>query len=188
MTSLRAANSRSTALLRIASVAIVALMAVIAVSGCVREDDLTDQQRAFSLDKQLMCPVCDGQTIDESHAQIAQDMKLSVREQIAEGKSNQEIRDYFVARYGESVLASPEASGFNLLVWIMPAIIGGGGALAVFWVLKNMRKKSAEAAAEAPVTVADRQLEKYLERVDAEIGYRHEASTATEPGRESGKS
>jgi cytochrome c-type biogenesis protein CcmH len=114
-------------------------------------------------------------------------MKLVIREQIAAGKSNQDIRDYFVARYGESVLASPEASGFNLLVWVMPAVIAGGGGLAVFWVLKNMRRKSALATAEASARMADQRLEKYLERVDAEIGYHPEAPTPTTRVNESGK-
>ncbi len=152
--------------------------------ACVSENDLTPDQRAYTLDRELMCPVCDGQTIDQSHAQIAVDMKQIVREKIAEGESNQEIRDYFVARYGEVVLASPEASGFNLIVWVMPVLIAGGGALAVVWVLKNMRKTSAKNAATAQnVTLADRQLEKYLDKVDADIGYRKELNP--ESGRES---
>ena len=144
---------------------------VLVISACVREEDLTPEQRAYALDRELMCPVCDGQTIDESHAQIAEDMKVIVREKIAAGESNQDIRDYFVDRYGEVVLASPEASGFNLIVWLMPVVIAGGGALAVVWVLKNMRRASATATGQAPnVTLEQRQLQKYLDKVDAEIG------------------
>lgn len=188
MTFSRAGNTTLPSSLRFLSTALVLLFVLVALSGCIKEDDLTPDQRAYSLDRQLMCPVCDGQTIDESHAQIAEDMKLVVREQIADGKSNEEIRDYFVARYGEVILASPEASGFNLIIWIMPAFIVGGGILAVIWVLKNMRKKAVLAAAEARLAVADKQLEKYLEKVDAEIGYRQESEVASEPGRESGKS
>jgi cytochrome c-type biogenesis protein CcmH len=151
-----------------------------AATACVSENDLTAEQRAFQLERQLMCPICDGQTIDQSHSQLAQDMKMSVRQQIADGKTNQEIRDYFVTRYGEVVLAAPEASGFNLLVWVIPAVIAGGGALAVFWVLKNMRKTARATVTESPQSsarLADRQLEKYLKKVDAEIGY-HSATTA----------
>ena len=159
----------------------LAAVLLIALSACISEDDLTPDQRAYKLDSELMCPVCDGQTIDQSHAQISQDMKVIVREKIAAGESNQEIRDYFVARYGEVILASPEASGFNLLVWVMPAVIAGGGALAVIWVLKNMRRRSVAAeAANQGATLADRQLEKYLDKVDADIGYSRSTSSSTQ--------
>ncbi len=158
----------------------LSLIVATTFAACVREDDLTPDQRAYTLDRELMCPVCDGQTIDQSHAQIAIDMKVIVREKIAEGESNQEIRDYFVARYGEVVLASPEASGFNLIVWLMPAVIAGGGALAVVWVLKNMRRNSARYAAEHNVTLADRQLKKYLDKVDSEIGAIQRAAAPTD--------
>ncbi len=154
---------------------------LVAFAACVSENDLTPDQRAYTLDRELMCPVCDGQTIDQSHAQIAEDMKQVVREKIVEGESNQEIRDYFVARYGEVILASPEASGFNLLVWLMPAVIAGGGGLAVLWVLKNMRRSSARRdSADQNVTLSDRQLEKYLEKVDDDIGYRRGDSQGPE--------
>lgn len=165
------------------------VIALTAFTACVTEDDLTSDQRAYTLDRELMCPVCDGQTIDQSHAQIAVDMKEIVREKIAEGDSNKDIRDYFVARYGEVILAAPEASGFNLLVWLMPALIAGGGGLAVVWVLKNMRRKSAQlAAAGQNVTLADRQLKQYLDKVDADIGIRTPTNEPTKSvaGRESG--
>lgn len=166
---------------------------VTALAACVSEDDLTPDQRAYTLDRELMCPVCDGQTLDQSHAQIAEDMKLILREKIAEGETNEEIRDYFVARYGEVVLAAPEASGFNLLVWLMPVVVVGGGALAVFWVLKNMRRNSGDLAAEGPArpttTLADRQLEQYLAKVDSDIGYQRAATTASDaPAEQKGRS
>ncbi len=166
------------------------IVALTAFAACVTEDDLTPDQRAYTLDREIMCPVCDGQTIDQSHAQIAVDMKEIVREKIAEGESNKDIRDYFVARYGEVVLAAPEASGFNLLIWLMPVVIAGGGALAVVWVLKNMRRNSAKfAAAGQNVTLEDRQLKQYLEKIDADIGMRQTPNVQANDveGRESGK-
>lgn len=168
---------------------LLTVIVVTAFSACVSENDLTPEQRSYTLDRELMCPICDGQTIDQSHAQIATDMKVIVRQKIAEGESNEQIRDYFVARYGEIVLASPDASGFNLLVWLMPVVIAGGGGLAVVWVLKNMRRTSkAKMSGNQTVTLADRQLEKYLEKVDADIGYVQgpAGESETTEGRESG--
>ena len=183
MRSLRAHTANALQMRTIAALVLLAVLALAASAACVREDDLTAEQRAFALEKQLMCVVCNGQTIDESRSQLAADMRAAVREQIAAGKTNQEIRDYFVARYGESVLAAPEASGFNLLVWLMPAAIVGGGALAVFFVLKNMRRRPG-AAGEDGTAMADRQLSKYLEKVDEDLG-RHaqqQAGASAESG------
>jgi cytochrome c-type biogenesis protein CcmH len=174
---------------RAAAWLLLSLFALTAFAACVAEDDLTPDQRAYTLDRELMCPVCDGQTIDQSLAQIAQDMKVIVREKIADGDSNEQIRTYFMARYGEVVLAAPDASGFNLLVWLLPAVIAGGGGLAVVWVLKNMLRSSArEATGNQNVTLVDRQLEKYLEKVDADIGYKQEPTGMSETfeGPESG--
>ena len=171
MSSLRAYTTKVLQMRAVTALLLLALLALAAAVACVREDDLTTDQRAFALERQLMCVVCDGQTIDESHSQLAADMKAVIREQITAGKTNQEIRDYFVARYGESVLAAPEASGFNLLVWLMPAAIVGGGALVVFFVLKNMRRPPAPATGTGEgAAVADRQLAKYLEKVDEDLG------------------
>jgi cytochrome c-type biogenesis protein CcmH len=99
------------------------MIAIFAVAtGCIREDDLTLEQRAHQLYSQLMCPVCDAQTIDGSNAPIAQSMRLKVRELLDDGKTNSEIKEYFVLRSpeGEAILAAPEGGGFNLLAWIVP--------------------------------------------------------------------
>ena len=67
-----------------------------------------------------MCPVCDGQTLDQSQSLIAEDMKNSIKEKIAEGYNEEEIKNYFVDRYGENVVAYPSTTGFNLLAYFVP--------------------------------------------------------------------
>jgi cytochrome c-type biogenesis protein CcmH len=163
------ASKRPVSIRSNAAMVLVAVLFLL-LSACVSEDDLSPEQRAYSLDKQFMCPVCDGQTLDQSHAQLAEDMKQVIREKIDAGETNQQIRDYFVDRYGEVVLAAPEASGFNLLVWVMPVFITAFGVLTVGWVLKNMKRKTAASATPAPTpALSDRQLESYLAKVDADI-------------------
>ena len=71
-------------------------------------------QRAQSLDRSLICPICPGETIDRSQVQLANQMQVIVREQIRDGRSDQEIQQFFVDRYGERVLASPPKEGLNL--------------------------------------------------------------------------
>ena len=148
-------------------------------TGCVNEDDLTTDQRVYQLSQQLMCPVCDGQTLDQSQAQLSLDMQAVIERKIEEGESNAEIRDYFVARYGEVVLASPDAGGFNIIAWVMPVIIFVGGTLLVGNAFLNMRRKrrddassnEVEESTESPLEVmpSDNVMDEYLERADREI-------------------
>ena len=163
------------------SVILVSLIAIIIASGCVREDDLTADQRAYQLSQQLMCPVCDGQTLDQSQAQLSEDMKAVIRQKIEDGDSNQQIRDYFVERYGEIVLASPEAGGFNLIAWVMPVVIFLGGALLVGNAFLNMRRRHRSHGVEtdeptsSDVELDGQQLalgdetDEYIERAEREI-------------------
>lgn len=82
---------------------------------------------------QLRCVVCQGLSIEDSPSELARNMRAVVRDQLAEGRSEQEIRDYFVARYGEWVLLQPRASGFNLAVYILPLVLllAGVGVIVV---------------------------------------------------------
>jgi cytochrome c-type biogenesis protein CcmH len=146
----------------------------VALSGCVREEDITLEQRAHQLNGELMCPVCDGQTIDGSSAQISIDMRLKVRELLDEGKTNAEVRDYFVLRYGQEILAAPERSGFNLLAWVVPVVIVLGGIGIALITIKNMRKSSLvpqSAGTPSPtMRAAGGDLSDYLAQVDRDLG------------------
>ena len=158
---------------------VVSLPVCIAALSCVTEDDLTADQRVYQLSQQLMCPVCDGQTLDQSQAQLSEDMKAVIRNKIEEGATNAEIRDYFVERYGEIVLASPDVGGFNLIAWVMPAAIFLGGALLVGSAYMNMKRRNRRGTTDAstgqveevkdPPAAADPQLDEYLQRADREM-------------------
>ena len=146
-------------------------------ANCVTEDDLTADQRVYQLSQQLMCPVCDGQTLDQSQAQLSEDMKAVIRTKIEDGETNAEIRAYFVERYGEIVLASPEAGGGNVIAWLVPGLIFVAGALLVGNAYLNMRRRS-RLAGEAntrqkversPASSDETDLEEYLERADREM-------------------
>lgn len=153
------------------------MIAIFAVAtGCIREDDLTLEQRAHQLYSQLMCPVCDAQTIDGSNAPIAQSMRLKVRELLDDGKTNSEIREYFVLRSpeGEAILAAPSGGGFNLLAWIVPFFITFGGIGIALLTIRNLRRsnaRSAEFAAAGSGSATDQNdLAKYLAQVDRDLG------------------
>lgn len=122
---------------------------------------------AQGIDQSLMCPICPSETIDQSQTEIAEQMRRTVRERLAEGESRDDVLRFFVERYGEGILAAPPKSGFNLLAWLVPplALLIGGGALAL--VLRAMRREH-RLAAEVPSTSAAG-LETYLSAVDRDI-------------------
>lgn len=81
----------------------------------------------------LRCPVCQGLSIQDSPTELAQDMKAVVRDQLAQGRTPDEVKAYFVGRYGEWILLEPRPAGFNLLVYLLPvlALAGGAGVIVV---------------------------------------------------------
>ncbi|MEM9576133.1 MAG: cytochrome c-type biogenesis protein [Pseudomonadota bacterium] len=87
----------------------------------VQPDEVLDnpvlEERAREISKGLRCPVCQNESIDESNANIARDLRLLVRDRLEEGDSDQEVVDFIVARYGEFVLLKPTIGGSNWLLW-----------------------------------------------------------------------
>ena len=136
---------------------------------------------AQGIDKSLMCPICPSETIDQSQTEIAEQMRRTVREKLAEGSSRDEVLQFFVERYGEDVLAAPPKSGFNLLAWLVPplALLLGGGALAL--ALRAMRQEHRRSE-NAPSAAGAAGLEPYLTAVDSDI----RSLTADDGGRGKG--
>jgi len=81
-------------------------------------DDPVMESRAREISKELRCLVCRNENIDESHADLAKDLRLLVRERLVEGDSNVQVINYIVDRYGEYVLLNPTLSGANKLLWV----------------------------------------------------------------------
>ena len=90
--------------------------------GCISDVD-ENNNRNYDLYSKIMCPVCDGQTIGESQASIANDMKNIVDAYISDGKTDDEILKYFEDRYGTEILSAPPNSGTNTIVWVTPFIL-----------------------------------------------------------------
>ena len=86
----------------------------------VNADTLEDQIAEIS--GELMCPVCEGQSVAESNAQLARDMRAVIKTKLLEGHSKEEIIDYFVSSYGETILASPPPRGFSFILWLLPVL------------------------------------------------------------------
>jgi len=108
------------------------------------------EARVQTLGKELRCAVCQGLSVSDSPSSMARAQLDKIRELVSEGKSDQEVRDYFVARYGEWVLLQPKVAE-NPLVWVTPVLLLLGGAFVIY---RQVRREpgSATPAASAPVT------------------------------------
>lgn len=102
-------------------------------------------QRTREVASELRCPVCQGESIQESPSPLAQEMKGVVREQLAAGKTPDEVKAYFVGRYGEWILLRPSADGVNLLLYWLPPLALAGGVVVVLLVARRWTRASAVA-------------------------------------------
>ena len=102
-------------------------------------DDPALEQRVRSLANELRCLVCQNQTIADSNAELAVDLRNQVREQLKQGKSEAEIMDYMVKRYGDFVLYRPPVKAQTLLLWGGPFVLMAGGLFALLRYLRRRR-------------------------------------------------
>jgi cytochrome c-type biogenesis protein CcmH len=128
--------------------ALILALAVAAPALAVEPDEVLDdpvlEERAREISSGLRCVVCQNESIDQSNATLARDLRLMVRERLVAGDSDAEVVDYVVDRYGEFVLLRPTMTGSNIALWLAPVamlLVGGGLAFAY------IRRRSARPAA-----------------------------------------
>jgi cytochrome c-type biogenesis protein CcmH len=110
-------------------------------------DDPVMQARYEHINRELRCLVCQNQTIADSNAPLAQDLRREVREMMTAGKSDDEIRDFMLERYGDFVLYKPRMTGVNFLLWAAPVLLL---LLGSFIGIRYIRRQAAENEAERP--------------------------------------
>jgi cytochrome c-type biogenesis protein CcmH len=133
------------------------LAAVLAAPAFAR-----DRPSLTKLESEIVCPVCKPETLDQSDSPIALRMKAFIKQRIAAGDSEAQIKSKLVAQFGEDVLASPPRKGFNLLAWWLPiAGIVAGAAVLGFGAWRWSRTR--EAAVAAPVVPLEPELERRLD-------------------------
>lgn len=101
------------------------------------------EQRAREISSGLRCLVCQNQSIDDSDAQLAKDLRLLVRERLVAGDSDEQVRDFLVQRYGEFVLLKPTFSAHNMLLWLTPLIVLVLGGIGAYTALKRRPQAAA---------------------------------------------
>jgi cytochrome c-type biogenesis protein CcmH len=132
----------------LASLFVAAMMSGAPAAHAVQPDEVmadpAKEARARDLSRELRCMVCQNQSIDDSDAPLARDLRLLVRERIASGDSDKQVIEFLVARYGEFVLLKPRLSPHTLLLWLLPPLALAGGGLAL-WVFGRRRSDAGRA-------------------------------------------
>ena len=120
------------------------------------------ERRAREISTGLRCLVCQNQSIDDSEAPLAKDLRILVRDRLKAGDTDAEVRDFVVQRYGEFVLLKPRFRAQTMLLWLTPAAVLAIGALSLLWVARRRRAVagaplSAEEEAELDLLLKQRQ-------------------------------
>jgi cytochrome c-type biogenesis protein CcmH len=150
--------------------AAIALLAVLALAGPARAvlpgEQLADprlEARARAIGAQLRCLVCQNQSIDDSDAALASDLRVILRERLLAGDTDRQAIDFIVKRYGHYVLLNPPFEAETLLLWLGPALVLAAGGV---WVALMARGRAGAVAPAAPLTPEER--EQLARRLDAE--------------------
>ena len=136
------------------------LLAVLALStglaGITGAASPVDERVVHDVAAQLRCVVCQSLSVADSPSETANQMRQIIRERLAAGESPEQVRDYFVQKYGQWILLSPPKEGFNLLVWVVPFAALGAGLVLVAVVLRRWSRRPA-AVPSTPVDAAMRE-------------------------------
>jgi cytochrome c-type biogenesis protein CcmH len=120
---------------------ILSLVMAVVLGGEQPLDDAREEARAQALMREIRCVVCENEPVSQSTADIAVDMRRTIRNQVSQGSSDAEVRSFFSERYGDFVLFRPPASGLGLLLWIFPfALLAGAGAVIGMRLFARRRK------------------------------------------------
>jgi cytochrome c-type biogenesis protein CcmH len=119
--------------------------------------------------KKLYCPVCPNTPLDVCETKACEDWRAQIRDELASGWTEQQILDYFVAQYGERVLAEPQRRGFTSLVWMLPVIGVIFGVFVVWQVLRIWKKDNFRVPARSSVSSISPEVMKKIEKELREI-------------------
>ena len=157
---------------------VVAILLLIALTSVALAQDgtpptPTPARQAVTADdvnhiaKQMYCPVCENEPLDACRTAACQQWRAQIGQMLSEGQTEQQIKDYFVARYGVRVLAQPPAQGTSLLLYVLPIVGLIVGVVIVVWLLRRLRARGAQLPVEAaaPQSTGD----EYTDRVERDL-------------------
>lgn len=147
----------------LAAAVVLALALILSAAPGRAQADV--DRRVASIAAELRCPVCQNLSVQDSPSDVAASFRARIRELVLSGRSDQEVKDFFVARYGEWILLSPPRRGIALAVWLAPALALGAGILAAAVAIAAWRRRAERGEAPLP----PERLERELQALDEEL-------------------
>ena len=126
----------------------------------------TAQDRVSTISRSVKCPVCSGESVAESNAPASQEIRRQIAEQVQQGQTDEEIRSFYAAKYGQAILLTPSASGVNALVWILPIVAFATGIAALVIVFRRWSSMPAERATDEDRELVDNALRAEADDID----------------------
>ncbi len=145
------------------------MSAAFALMGSSATAELTEEQiasRAKEIDKLIMSPCCWTQPVSDHYSGVASEIRQGIRKMLAEGKTRDEIVDFYIGKYGERILSLPKAEGFNLMAYLLPAMALLVGAIVVRAIIKAWHRPAVAMASGPP---AEAPSDDYARRLAAEL-------------------
>lgn len=150
---------------------IIALAVGVSVAAAQETRQVSDDE-VNQVARDMYCPTCENMSLDTCPTQACADWRAEIREQLAEGRSKDEIMDYFAARYGNQIRSAPPREGFHLLAWLLPLAGVLIGAVLFGRYLLNLQQAAspAPAVSSRKTTPSDQNArEEYLRRLEQEL-------------------
>ncbi|MGE5750471.1 MAG: cytochrome c-type biogenesis protein CcmH [Gemmatimonas sp.] len=120
--------------------ALSAFTAIPANTQTTQVADSTLEARTSAVASTLRCPVCQGESIQDSPSELAQQMRAVVRDRLRSGQSPDQVKAYFVSRYGEWILLEPKMTGLNVMLYVLPIVIVIGGLILIVVLVRRWTK------------------------------------------------
>lgn len=128
---------------RTLSLALATLLALVALLPFAHAQEMMLDPRVFDIGRLLRCPTCVAESVSESSAPIAREMRQIIQEQLDEGRTQAEILAFFQDRYGDWILLDPPRTGALLWVWLLPVIVAVGGLVSAVVMMRRWQNAAA---------------------------------------------
>jgi cytochrome c-type biogenesis protein CcmH len=152
----------------ICGIALAFLLAILFAGAAIAQDDTPTDDEVNAIAKQLYCPVCENTPLDVCPTEACRQWRDLIRQQLADGRTEEQIKQYFVDNYGARVLAEPPRDGLNWLVYLVPPLIIVAGAVMLFRSLWGWTRIK-PATAGIPKPEAASQTDEYISRIEEEL-------------------
>ncbi len=148
---------------------VAAFAAALVVRGAAAQNPTPSDDQVNRIAHQLYCPVCENTPLDVCPTEACRQWRDLIRQQLSQGWTEDQIKQYFVQQYGARVLATPPAVGINWLVYILPPVIILAGAFILYRAMRSWQQLARSRDSTAPPAASEPQSDEYVARLEEEL-------------------